>query len=102
MFLKYDMPTLHSHTHCQAPQANTPTKACQRVCLSERTGDRAAKLIDNEINKQKSPVPNKRSYAIGVLVVYQAFQLASRFVTGDTDAAPKSPTAHTADRYAAF
>ena len=93
------MPTLHSHTHCQATRAKARTKACQRVCLSERTGDRAAKLIDNEINKQKSPVPNKRSYAIGVLVVYQAFQLASRFVTGDTDAAPKSPTAHTADRY---
>ena len=93
------MPTLHSHTHCQAPRASAKTKACQRVCLSERTGNIAAKLIDNEINKQKSPVPNKRSYAIGVLVVYQAFQLASRFVTGDTDAAPKSPTAHTADRY---
>lgn len=27
------MPTLHSHTHCQAPQADTQTKACQRVCL---------------------------------------------------------------------
>ena len=92
------MPTLHSHTHCQATQANAKAKACQRVCLSERTGDSAAKLIDNEIKRQKSPVPNKRSYAIGVLVVYQAFQLASRFVTGDTDAAPKSPTAHTADR----
>lgn len=45
---------------------------------------------------------NKRSYAIGVLVVYQAFQLALRFVTCDTDAAPKSPTAYTADRYRAF
>jgi len=54
-------PTLHSHTHCQAPRADAKTKACQRVCLSERTGDIAAKLIDNEINKQKSPVPNKRS-----------------------------------------
>jgi len=42
-------------------------------------------------------VANKRSYAIGVLVVYQTFQLASRFVTSDTDAAPKSPTAHTAN-----
>ena len=93
------LPTLHSHTHCQVAQkAKRTTKTCQRVCLSERTGDIAAKLIDNEIRKQKSPVPNKRSYAIGVLVVYQAFQLASRFVTGDTDAAPKSPTAHTADR----
>jgi len=32
-------------------------------------------------------------------VVYQAFQFASRFVTGDTDAAPKSPTVHTSVRY---
>jgi hypothetical protein len=28
------MPTLHSHTYWQAPQAETQTKACQRVCLS--------------------------------------------------------------------
>jgi hypothetical protein len=28
------MPTLHSHTHWQAPQANTQSIACQRVCLS--------------------------------------------------------------------
>ena len=27
------MPTLHSHTHWQAPQAETQAKACQRVCL---------------------------------------------------------------------
>lgn len=73
-------------------------KLAKEYARPNARGDSAAKLIDNEINKQKSPVPNKRSYAIGVLVVYQAFQLASRFVTGDTDAAPKSPTAHTADR----
>lgn len=28
------MTTLHSHTHWQAPQAVTQSKACQRVCLS--------------------------------------------------------------------
>jgi hypothetical protein len=28
------MSTLHSHTHWQAPQADTQAKACQRVCLS--------------------------------------------------------------------
>ncbi len=28
------MPTLHSHTHWQAPQTNTQAKVCQRVCLS--------------------------------------------------------------------
>lgn len=31
------MPALLSHTHCQAPQANAKTKACQRVCLSNLT-----------------------------------------------------------------
>ena len=31
------MPTLLSHTHYQAPQANAETKACQRVRLSNRT-----------------------------------------------------------------
>jgi len=24
-----------SHTHCQAPQAQAQTKACQRVCLPQ-------------------------------------------------------------------
>ena len=28
------MPSLHSHTHWQAPQADTQAKACQRVCPS--------------------------------------------------------------------
>jgi hypothetical protein len=34
------MPTLNSHTHCQAAQANAQTKAWERVCLSNRTTDR--------------------------------------------------------------
>ena len=31
------MPTLRSHTHLQAAQANAQTKACKRVCLPNRT-----------------------------------------------------------------
>ena len=31
------MPTLRSHTHLQATQANAQTKACKRVCLPYRT-----------------------------------------------------------------
>ena len=31
------MPTLRSHTHLQATQANAQTKACKRVCLPNRT-----------------------------------------------------------------
>lgn len=33
-------PTLRSHTHLQATQADTQTKACKRVCLPNRTTDR--------------------------------------------------------------
>jgi len=36
------MPTLRSHTHLQAAQADTQTKACKRVCLPKRTTDRQA------------------------------------------------------------
>ncbi len=35
-------PTLRSHTHLQAAQADTQTKACKRVCLPNRTTDRQA------------------------------------------------------------
>lgn len=31
------MPSLRSHTHLQAAQANAQTKACKRVCLPNRT-----------------------------------------------------------------
>jgi len=34
------MPTLRSHTHLQAAQANAQTKAYKRVCLPRRTTDR--------------------------------------------------------------
>jgi len=28
------MPTLHSHTHCQAAPASAQTKVCKRACFS--------------------------------------------------------------------
>jgi len=34
------MPTLRSHTHLQATQANAQSKACKRVCRPNRTNDR--------------------------------------------------------------
>ena len=40
--------TLHSHTHCQATQANAKTQAWQRVCLSNRTTKTTDKLTDEE------------------------------------------------------
>ncbi len=41
-------PTLHSHTHCQAAQANATTKAWQRVCLSNRTTKTTDKPTDEK------------------------------------------------------
>ena len=35
-------PPLRSHTHLQAAQADTQTKACKRVCLPNRTAGRPA------------------------------------------------------------
>lgn len=42
------MPDLCSHTHWQATQADTKTKACQRVCLPNA-----------EKKKLKIPFPSK-------------------------------------------
>ena len=43
------MPTLHSHTHCQAAPANAQTKAWQRVCLlSNRTTKTSDKPTDEK------------------------------------------------------
>jgi hypothetical protein len=41
-------PTLHSHTHCQAAQAQASTQTWQRVCLSNRTTKTTDKSTDEE------------------------------------------------------
>jgi len=41
-------PTLNSHTHCQAAQANAKSQACQRVCLSNRTTKTTDKQADEK------------------------------------------------------
>ncbi|MFN3755541.1 MAG: hypothetical protein ACK4RM_01165 [Flavobacterium sp.] len=42
------MPTLHSHTHCQAAKANAKAQAWQRVWLSNRTTKSTDKPTDEE------------------------------------------------------
>jgi hypothetical protein len=44
-----EIPTLHSHTHCQVAQANAKTQAWQRVCLSNRT----TKTTDKPTNEKE-------------------------------------------------
>jgi len=48
------MPTLHSHTHCQAAQANATTQAWRRVCLSNRT----TKTTDNQTDEKEHRTHN--------------------------------------------
>jgi len=47
-------PTLHSHTHLQAAQVTAQTKACKRVCLSNRTTDRQSDDRNNRVGKGES------------------------------------------------
>ncbi len=49
-------PTLHSHTLCQAAQANVRTKALQRVSLSQRM----TKTTDNQEDEKEHQTDNRR------------------------------------------
>ncbi len=48
------MPTLNSHTHCQAAPAQAQTQAWQRVCLSQRT----TKTTDKQADEKEARLPN--------------------------------------------
>jgi hypothetical protein len=48
------MPTFHSHTHCQAAQANATTQAWQRVCLFQRS----TKTTDKPADETEARLPN--------------------------------------------
>jgi proteasome lid subunit RPN8/RPN11 len=53
---KYIMPTLHSHTHCQAAPSNAQTKAWQRVCLYNRTTKTTDKPADEKEHRSDNSV----------------------------------------------
>ncbi len=50
------MPTLNSHTHCQAAPANAKTQAWQRVCLFNRT----TKPTDKPADEKEHRSDNRR------------------------------------------
>ena len=72
------MPTLCSHTHLQAAQANAQTKACKRVCLPNRTDittlDRRATTV------KEGRTHNSRFAKAGVSCFYDSEVLNSSFV----------------------
>jgi hypothetical protein len=51
------MPTLNSHTHCQAATANAKTQAWQRVCLFQRT----PKPTDKQADEKEARLPKHSS-----------------------------------------
>jgi hypothetical protein len=60
------MPTFHSHTHWQAPQADTQSKACQRVCLSN--AEKKKLKISFSSKKFKNANPQTETKKFGQLV----------------------------------
>jgi hypothetical protein len=76
------MPTLHSHTHCQAAQANATTQAWQRVCLSNRTSKTTDKPTDKEEHRtDNSGFAKKRvQWLIEHSTSHQILFLADSFV----------------------
>jgi len=61
--------------------------------------DSAANLIDNEINKQKSPVPNKRYKTLGFKWLCNVSAPHQSLVYLDKNVARNPQRFHTADRY---
>ena len=74
------MPTLRSHTHLQATQANAQTKSCKRVCLPNCTDpatlDRRA-TTEKEQRRHNSTYPkggvlcSKDSFVVNGSLVFQ-------------------------------
>ena len=89
------MPTLHSHTHCQAAQAHATTQAWQRVCLFNRT----AKKPDKPADEKEHRSDNSVYVAIAGEVVNRRSVLLRNFVLNGQESA-SNPLLHIhANRY---
>ena len=62
------MPTLNSHTHCQAAPTKAQTKAWQRVCLSQRTTKTTDKPMDEKNTEAITAVLQKRGFRASMKV----------------------------------
>jgi hypothetical protein len=58
------MPTLHSHTHWQAPEAITQTKAYQRVCLSNPEKKKIKISRPSKNLKNAIPQPDRKTFGL--------------------------------------
>lgn len=83
------MPTLNSHTHCQAAPANAQTKAWQRVCLPQHTTKTTAKRAD----EKEARLPNSVYVAIAGEVVNRRSVLLRNIVLNGQESA-SNPLLH--------
>lgn len=83
------MPTLHSHTHCQAAQSNAKTKAWQGVCLPHRT----TKTSDKPTDEKEHRSDNSVYVAIAGEVVNRRSVLLSNIVLNGQESA-SNPLLH--------
>ncbi|MDI9593079.1 MAG: ORF6N domain-containing protein, partial [Bacteroidota bacterium] len=77
------MPTLNSHTHCQAAPANAQPQAWQRVCLLQRS----TKTTDKPIDENEARLPNSVYVAIASEVANRIFLVRGVQVMLDNDLA---------------
>jgi hypothetical protein len=76
------MPTLRSHTHLQATQANAQTKACKRVCLPNRT--RTLQTRHDRPLTERRAATNRRLAKKRVMWLNEALCFVSSSVLADS------------------
>jgi hypothetical protein len=76
------MPTLRSHTHLQATQANAQTKACKRVCLPNRT--RTLQTRHDRPLTERRAATNSTYKKLAVQWLNEALCFVSSFVVADS------------------
>ena len=91
------MPTLRSHTHLQATQANAQAKACKRVCLPNRTDETTDNQAD-EKNTEPLTAPKKNGGGSGNINSCAT----NKHCAGRQFSVPKPPLLLAANRYRAF
>jgi hypothetical protein len=76
------MPTLNSHTHCQATPANAKIQTWQRVCLSNRM----AKTHDKQTNEKEHRSDNITYTQAGVscFVGQESSKIKVQFFVGSS------------------
>jgi len=88
------MPTLYSHTHCQAAQAQAQTKAWQRVCLSKRS----TKTTDKPTNEKNTEPVTAVWRNGGCSASYDSFVVGSSAVLRLNFCAKNPPLRQAANR----